>query len=855
MYLCRVSLVETIINRSGAPQEGLIDWDSFRQALGDDIIRLEKHPHFPHLLRLFGNSRFLTRFLISHPPTVFEVLDSPFLAREKTFEDFLFDLQAIDSDDPMEVIRFYKYQEYLRISLKDLNGADQELIYREISHLALAILQQVDALLLQKQIEEIGPPLYKSTPQKQSSHHVLTMGKFGGRELNYSSDIDLISIHDQDEDLQDINLNSHEYFVRHLRRLTEVLQTRSPTGFLYRVDWDLRPEGKAGTLINSLSAMESYYENFGADWERQALSKANLGSGDLALGERFLNFIQPFVYRRYLDWKALHQIAHIKDRIYEDQKKAAEKGFNVKLGRGGIREIEFYVQAYLMVFGGKNPKLRSRNTLQTLQNLKEAQHLSASVAKELYDAYLFLRKLEHRLQMVEEAQTHLLHNDAASLLPTARRMGFDHESSQKALDLFQEKLAQTTASVHRIFTALFEDSKIFATSDVSDQSDRSDLSDLSALEKVLEQRLAQETAYEQKLNIIRLFKKEELEKISTLERAPKPPSRLKILARLSAVAEAICRQALKLAINELKPVYGLALSEGDPQNGEANIVIVGLGKLGGREINYYSDLDVIFLFSEHGETSGPQKIENSFYFSKLAQKFISILSVPTACGVAYPVDTELRPSGNFGPLVTTVEGFMDYQRQTSQIWEKQALLRARPIAGPPHLSHLIESHIHSLVYSKPFPPEIKKEMARLRKRVEDELAHENEKFFDFKWGLGGLMDIEFILQYFQLVLGATHPELRTTNTFEGLDHVIAMKVGLKPGDGVLLKEACFFYRDLESRLGLILGKSTHRFEFSDKIFEKITAEMNLATPFESLYRTYRTRVREIFLKIFNDPAV
>ncbi|MBI4410939.1 MAG: hypothetical protein HY541_00445 [Deltaproteobacteria bacterium] len=833
---------------SACPDEALSDWERFCTACKLQKIKPPKAEPF---LKIFGNSRFLARFAIKHPNLALEAIESPFLVSLKPLSDFSDELDRIpspDLDSWLKKVRQYKYRELLRITAKDYGGAADEDILSELSALAEGILKAVDRRIYAEAEAKYGKPLLNSG--EPCRYTILGLGKLGGRELNFSSDIDLIAITESDEGKAGA-LSLHEFFVRHVQNLTGALQSETGDGFLYRVDWDLRPEGKAGTLVNSMAAMESYYESFGADWERQALTKCRPVAGNPSLGEKFVRIISPFVYRKYLDLDTLRQIQSMKRKIHAELDKKPSRGFNVKLGIGGIREIEFFVQVFLLIYGGRKPEIRHTGTLKALKNLEEAGLVNRDEASLLRNGYLFLRRLEHRLQLVDERQTHWLSDDPAEQLRTARRMGFDGTSAESALKDFRSQIDEATSSVRRIFDSLFsETAPVQTVSESPAGLKHEDI--LNEYRRALEDRLAQWPKVEDWLDEIRYFKKDEIKKIIELENSGKT-SRREILCRISLVAEAICQEALKIAIRELAPRFGTpSFKRNDGKAGEADLMTVGMGKLGGREINYGSDLDVIFIFSEQGETTGGTEIiSNGEYFARLVQKFISIIALTTRGGRAYAIDTELRPSGHQGPLVTTLSGFIDYQRNTSQIWERQSLLRARPIAGAPHFARLVRGHIDALLTSQSFPPDIQSEMHRLRTRVEKEIARESDRVIDYKGGKGGIMDIEFFLQYHQLCFGRDHPGLRTANTFDGLDKLKGTNLVPAASIESLLK-AYNFYRDVESKIHLRKNRSTHRLDLGDPLFDDLATDLGLKGSKEFLekYFAYREKVRKIYGDIF-----
>lgn len=832
---------------SANPQEAFESWNYFLTLF--TTKQQEELESFEPLKRIFGNSSFLTRFLTRHPHLALELKKSPFLNKVKSIEEFkeeIAQIQISDFSEWIRAIKIFKYKELLRITIKDLSDEDQVHILKELSFLAIAILQAVDHRVYQKTTLTWGRPL--DPHGNEVRYHILLLGKLGGHEINYSSDIDMIAFNESDQGQSEKGLSIHEFFVRHIQALSKAMQERDYEGFLYRVDWELRPEGKAGTLVNSLSALETYYTSFGADWERQMLTKANLGAGDMGLGKEFISMIRPFVYQKFLDIKAIERILEMKQKVHEELLKKPSKGFHVKLGIGGIREIEFYVQALLLVYAGKQKVLRGTSTLEVLDKLQTAKLIGHQDARSLKSAYLFLRKLEHRLQIVEESQTHTLPESDEEQTKAARRMNYFHRDPKDALQHFQNDLAQHRKTVYSLFQALFSEHHLINPNLPIKEGDRPYLD-------LLRKKFTSLDHLEEKIDALRLFKNEEIELIQELE-ASNINKRSSILEKISKLASSICVLSLELAIDELKARFGIPIIKGmDHKTGEeSHILGIGMGKLGGNEINYGSDLDMIFIYSENGETNGERIISNREYFAKLVQKFIFILNVHTRYGRSYEIDTELRPSGHSGPLVTSLERFIQYQRKEAMTWERQSLLRARPIIGHSYLAQLFKHQLDSILFSKAYPDQIRTEMDHLRMRVENELANENSERFDFKKGKGGIMDIEFIVQFIQLRLGHEFENLRIQNTTDLLDQIILLHPFKENLDFGTLKIAYNFYRTLESKLFLFKGRKQTQVAYDEKEFDELADSMKYLSwnQVAEDYRRFSQNVRALYLKIFEE---
>ncbi len=406
------------------------------------------------LLTIFGNSHFLTRFLIQNPKEADQLITSPFLETDKSAANHEEDLQMLFPDfksfDPKtfgQKILYYKYQEYLRFTVKDLSQtAGQETILKEISALARAIVSTCLNYLLATSA---------NGDEKRCGFSVIGMGKLGGQELNYSSDIDIQYLYEKDSEFDPAHLSHHEYFVKISEKLSRLISNPCDEGFLYRVDLNLRPEGKSGTLANSLGALETYYETFGEEWERQALIKATPLAGDLELGNRFKSLIEPFVWRKSLDLQVIERMKEMKKKVHDSVRKNHQE-FHVKLDEGGIREVEFFVQTLQLLYGGKHLSLRTPSTLEGLEALAKLDLIKTADAHQLKEAYLFLRQTEHRLQMVDERQTHTIPANVEAQRSLARRMGYFEEDPEDAREHFLDELTRYTTMVKTTFKNLFE---------------------------------------------------------------------------------------------------------------------------------------------------------------------------------------------------------------------------------------------------------------------------------------------------------------------------------------------------------------------------------------------------------------
>jgi Glutamine synthetase adenylyltransferase len=418
-----------------------------------------------NLLAVFGNSNFFSRWAQRYPEKVLETLRSPWETRlglkdfRRELAQRIPDAKALSREILSAKLIDFKYRHLFRITLKDLCGRKPfEEIVAELSDLARAIVQSALEWQESELVDRWGR-VEDGVHPGAVPFTVLAMGKLGGNELNFSSDLDLIYFYGSDEghvalQQRNLNLTPHEYFSKLSERLTQFLLAKTPEGFLYRIDLELRPEGKSGTLANSIDAMEDYYESFGADWEKQAMIKAGWAAGDPALVTDFLNRIHPFVYPKTTAYPILAGIRNMKEKIVQSIRQHHPETFHVKLGDGGIREIEFFVQSMQLLFGGNVLRLQTPNTLEALDRLHQAKLIEDRERSSLASAYVFLRNLEHRLQLVEEQQTHSMPATAIELNQLARRMGYTQPDPEQAREAMESDLDRHRREVMGIFNDL-----------------------------------------------------------------------------------------------------------------------------------------------------------------------------------------------------------------------------------------------------------------------------------------------------------------------------------------------------------------------------------------------------------------
>ncbi len=851
-----------------------------------------------------------------------------------------------DVADLCAKLRRFKQREVLRIGLRDLAGmAPFEEVAQELSDLASACLDLACRSCSDLLIDEYGPPPVRGSGERHGVRGfvILGMGKLGGRELNFSSDIDLQYLHaSEDGEIEEgsavagpSRITRDDFFAKLAELITKAIGEITEDGFVFRTDLRLRPHGKTGGITNSIRGAELYYESWGDTWERAALIKARPVAGDIGLGEQVLKRVEPFVYRRYLDFAAIEEIQGLRTRL-ERERPSTRGKFNLKYMTGGIREIEFFVQALQLIYGGKFPVLRESNTLLTLERLEATGMIRAEDHQVLREAYITWRTLEHRVQMVHNEQTHTLPEAAEDLARLAKAMG--HPGPDPGATL-QADLTRRAVTVREITTRLFSRPSVVVPSEMGDLLELLGVEDakervierleswgfrsperaydsllalshgpqltrfpegalrllrrlappmlsealaspspeqaLNHLEQFLERvgartsfyallaensqiltflmRLFGTSAYlsnffiqhpelldsfvlaeassphrgrdsmareltgdqhavpsfEEKLDALRRFQHADLLRIGLNDLYGSLETQ-EVSQQLTDLAEVCLEAAWELCREELRPRYGVPMTvEAEGRQQEAPVVILGLGALGARDMASHSDLDLIFIYAGEGETT--EGLSNHDYFVRLAQRLISTLSSPTREGYAYQVDARLRPSGRFGPLVTSLQALEAYHAEQTWTWERQALIRARCVAGDGGLAARVQETLHGIVYERPVTDAMIPEMHHLRERMRQELAREYGRTHNVKLGKGGLVEILFIVQLLQLQFGGAFPPLRTPSTVEALMKLRAADL-LTAGAQDTLISAYRFLRRLENGLRLIHDRSLNAFQ-------------------------------------------
>ncbi len=894
------------------------------------------------LMSVSSYSRFLGNACLNNPRILDYLLQDKNLDKKKELRSYIDECVEIvreceEEKDMMEKLRKYKYRELSRIIFRDINGRSKDFveILEELSDLASAIVEAVYRFFANNIFRD-----------EKISFVILGMGKLGGKLLNLSSDIDLIYLF-RDDDTDKPYYKLGEKITRSISSITE-------NGFLYRVDLRLRPGGSKSPISVSYEGALEHYFYWGDTWERAALINARPVAGDLELGEEFIKEITPFVYSKSLDYESIQDLKDMKLKL--DRLK---KEMDVKLGNGGIREIEFFVNALQLVNGGAFLQLRWKNTLSALKMLKDLELIDGDTSDVLLESYMFLRKVEHFIQLTDEIQTHKIPKDGKSLSALSKKLGFEDSKS------FLEEYSKVTGDVSRVYEKLFYDpsrkveeegkefweladyltegnipeedaietlaekgfkhpqaaldmisllidpkrgaltqkgriltrkvipaflaniikshnpdaalrnlekfissagwrssiyavlsenpdiikllAKLFSTSGMLSnfltrhpeyldiltlKNARIEFYDKEQMVEELTTSVNNEEEYEDKLDVLRRFKNVETLKVCLrdLNQEIDPGY---VGKYLSMLGQAVLETGLKLAIDVT------AKSKAEKKKLH-NIVILGMGKFGGSEMSYNSDLDLIFIYEG----------DNHEKFSKLGQRVISILSTPTGEGYCYKIDLDLRPSGRSGALVTSFDSFRDYHDKSAKLWERQSLIRSFPAAGNKKLAKKVMKTIENFVYDKPLSKNFHKEIDELRMRMENELARESESKLNLKTGRGGLVDIEFLVQMLQLRYGSEYKSVRCQSTIEALDRLRKEEL-IADSEYKQLSGSYFFLKKIENLLRLLHDRSISEIHEDD--FDHLSLEMEEYSDSEELKATYidkTEKVRSVYDKYF-----
>jgi glutamate-ammonia-ligase adenylyltransferase len=887
------------------------------------------------VVALLAAGPFLTRLLVGRPGALADVVEAAAGAPLDWPEPAALADAAATLSDLQHALRDLKARAFLRLAARDLTRADGLYAATEgLTRLAEVTLEAATRFARRTLAERHGDCLRADGSPCPIA--VIGMGKLGAAELNYGSDVDLVILYGDGggETTGPRPATPPEFFAHVARLVIRALEESTDDGFVFRVDMRLRPEGGGAAVAWGHAAAMAYYETMGDTWERAAYVKARPVAGDPSFGADFLKELSPFVFRRYLDFAALEGIRSVQARIRGAIRASEQAGHtDVKRGRGGIRSIEFFVQAQQLIHGGRRPELRAPRTADALEALVEAGLVARADADFLADAYVFLRDVEHRVQLVAEEQTHLLPTAPEARRRLAVQMGQAPGTGAPgaAWEAFEGRYRDRTAKVHALWETLFQapeaeggrfETLVASLARLPEGADLSPLNlrdpeagrrQLMALGAEIEAPWQTEQAARRWRRLVPLLLADAAEGddpdaalrnltrfVETLKgrsiyaaMLEENPDVRRLLARLfgasdylsgllarhpallddllspaelladrapDALAEDLAarlegldeeawldairrfkhREVLRVGLKETltgmdaaavgralaqvaQAVLGAVLDHaraelearhGRPPGaggGPGHVAVVAMGRLGSGELAYGSDLDLVFIHNgdPDASTPGPRIVSVPEHYARLGRRIVSRLTLATGEGVLYEVDMRLRPSGASGQLVTSLAAFERYQAEQAWTWEKQALTRARVVAATGDFGRTVSAALRHAAYvprDAAAREALRADVAAMRDKMVAHLGSAGADAVDFKQDPGGIVDVEFVVQYLLLAHGHDHPEVADPAPREALARLAA--AGLLAGDDArALADALALFRAVELHLQRTGGAS------------------------------------------------
>jgi glutamate-ammonia-ligase adenylyltransferase len=945
----------------------------------------ERDPHaLPTLLQIFAASQYLSDLLVMDPEgfDLLRLTEGQPVARESLVGELVAEVAALEHESAvLRALRRFKRRETLRIAYGDIVRAQSlKSVTSQISFVADALVEAAFRAAMRKFCASRGTP--RMPDGRPARFVVLGLGKLGGLELNYSSDIDLIFLCENDGYTDGRRpLSNTEFFDLIGREMIRLLTERTELGNVYRVDMRLRPEGQRGPMVMGLQSALNYYDTRGRTWERQAFIKARPVAGDLSLGKELLETLTPWIYRRYLSHADISGIKALKRRIEKQTADIGGGARDVKTGRGGIRDIEFVIQFLQLLNGGDLPNLRTGTTLEAIVQLENAGCLTNLERSILEENYAFLRKIEHRLQIMLDLQTHMLPESQDELRKLALRMGYTTNDKISALEAFLDEYRSKTELNRKILDHLLHDA-------FSDDSETQDEIDLVLDPDPPEERIAKvlgkypfrdvKQAYRNLMSLaeerirflstrrcrhflasiapqllaaiaatadpdstlvnlnqvsdslggkgvlwelfsfnppsLRLYVElcaysphlsgiltsnpgmvDSLMDSLVLDKLPSKELMMQRLAELchaaedidpilhsfkndeqlcvgvrdilgkedvqattgalSDIAETCLAQIIASEYEKLAARFGEPrMPEGRREGQVCELVVLAVGKFGGREMNYHSDLDVIFLYEADGNTvASPgmpvrQTTTNQHFYSELGQRIIKTAGRLSSLGRLYEVDARLRPTGKSGALATTFDEFARYFAGGSgQLWERQALCKARVIYGSPQTTKVVMAAVGKAAFGHRWRRKDAAEIRTMRQRLENTAAATG----DLKRGPGGIVDVEFLVQMLQLKNARSNTDLRVSNTLDALQALYKADQ-LSADDYDLFDSGYRLLRKIEGRLRLMNSTARDQLPTDPVELHKLASLLHypssdgLLMDFENATRQIRQRFDDLF---------
>jgi len=836
-------------------------------------------------------SEYIASRLTRNPFLLKDLIESRDLEKVYSSNTFAAKLENIISKDMdmaevREILLQTKVYETIRIAWRDLTGkAPLEETLSDLSCLADAVVARAMDSIYDSLCKQHGLPMDSEGNFQRII--VLGMGKLGAGELNFSSDLDLIFVYPREGYTNgDSMISNEEFFTKACRLFLKFFSSGSHENSLYRIDTRLRPFGDSGPLVMSSFAFEEYYQAQGREWERYAMIKARPVAGDIEAGFRLLKNLNSFIYRRYFDYGSFDSFRDMKNRIMLQVTHKKLK-HNIKLGAGGIREIEFFGQLFQLIRGGVEPKFQERSILKVLELLETHQCINETTKKDLKNAYCFLRMVENRLQAYADLQTHDIPEKEDQQKILAFSMGYGewegfardlnhhmqqvhHHFNQLLLTEEEGKPDTSTQALKELWINIndpqfaadsvaiqgFKDSdrvlsilrsleehpntrqlttngrkklarlipvmvrKIGIQEDpeailmklidliitierrtcylsllIENKSALENLITLAkkspwiitflskhpalldelmhpstlycppgknALENEMERRMAGISSGEIEflLEEVCIFRQVNMLRVSAADVSGNYPL-MKVSDHLTYIAETVLNRVLQIAWNIVSQKYGIPDTVSGQRLDDCGFAIIAYGKVGGLEMGYKSDLDIVFLHKgDAGVTKGqPKSIDTSRFYSNLGQRIINALTVHTPAGTLYGADMRLRPGGASGMIVSHIDAFEDYLKHQAWTWEHQALIRARWVAGDKILGSRFEEIRKAILVKKRDGITLQKEVGLMRERIREEHLKASKDQFDLKQSRGGMVDIEFLVQYLVLKNAHAFPDL------------------------------------------------------------------------------------------------
>jgi glutamate-ammonia-ligase adenylyltransferase len=855
---------------------------------------------------IFAFSDFLARELCRQPETLEDMLatrwDSP--GRKESFEaDLAREIAGVSIHEFGRALARFRRRQYLRILLRDAMGAPLAETVGELSNLADAILEAAYRRVRDDLTGQHGEPIDEDAGER-AEMSVLALGKLGGQELNYSSDVDLMFVYSANgETAGPARLANKEFYCKLANALTALLSSYTENGLCYRVDLRLRPEGRLGDVAISLDAARQYYRHRARDWELQMLIKGRVAAGEPVPGERLLEFAEPLIYSTTLDFQAIESVSDARLRIHE--KNSRKQGvFDVKLAPGGIRDIEFLVQCLQRLHGGREPWVRHGGTLLALARLRQKDLLAAGEYADLVSAYEFLRHIEHRLQIVEDRQTHSVPVDAEALDLLARRLSLRSAGGPITGQELLGRLESVSARVQQIYERVIHARRplhlevLVETDDLQTDLEQMPLGRVApresgALDRFLDL-LAQQPAdfavfsadsraaahakdifeHSQWLADALNRQPEMALELRDLELAwdvrqpmtgtARDPREIRRRFRSSLfrlLSESLCLQrpifdtlqnASVLADAAIDECYRHSVTRvretAPPRTpsyrARKQMMTIALGRLGMMEFDLASDADLIFVLPDEEEAELP-------FWTRVAERMIAILSAYTGEGTVFAVDTRLRAGGRDGPLVQLERSYKEYFEKNAEAWEGIAYMKARAVAGDIDRATSFLSELQQLDWRRYGQGgRSRQELVQMRARLEKEQGGAKP----LKAGPGGYYDIDFALMYLRLKGAGMF--FRALNTPQRID-IVEQMGHLERGDANFLRDAAMFYRAIDHGIRLQTGHAGGRLPSSPARLRQLTEMVRRWTPAHLHDQPLgvelaqiQTRTRECFDRLF-----